>query len=141
MNKEYIDSLTTIEDAKYKLNKLYESEIKGSMENRRAYRTIENLIEALDDAERVIKHYSKSIKEGVLHEGPTQKFCIEFNDGSSSHWLGCGSDIEIYLNENDEEDIYEGWHDGRIEHNGKGYYFHGPGRPMLYSGMRVRVRD
>lgn len=57
--------------------------------------------------------------------------------------LGCGSPLELYVNDPDDEDF--GWNFGRVEHSDRhgGYYFRnesGWGDFPLAEGMRVAVR-
>lgn len=132
MNKEYINALDIIENTLYKLNKIYQLDLDTTMEDKNVYRTIENLIGELESAKWTIEYFAKPVKEGHLVENNQNKFYIEFVDGTTSYPLSCGYAIEAYL---DGE-----WHVGRIEHNTKGYYFHGADKPMLYRGMRVRIR-
>lgn len=142
MNSKYIKALDIIWKAKVDLKRIYEEATTKTMEEKSAYKAIERLLEELENAQGTIEHFSKPVKEGVLMENPQSgKFYIEFNDGSTSWDFSCGNLIEIYLKEDAENDIEQGWYAGRIEHNGKGYYFYGPGRPMLYRGMRTRIRE
>lgn len=140
MNTIYKNSLIDIENALYKLNKLYDAEIKNSMEDKEAYYAICKAVEVLEDAKNTIEHYSKPSAVGVLREDSNGKFCVEFPSGNS-YTLSCGNSIELYLKEDAELDISEGWHAGRVEHNGKGYYFYPYKTMLLYEGMRARIRE
>lgn len=98
--------------------------------------------EKLNDAKYAIEHFSKPAEEGYLKENSYGKFEINFAKGETSYPLSCGSSLEVYLQENIEAGIEEGWYAGRVEHTGgKGYYFYGPGKPSLYDGMKVRTRE
>lgn len=98
--------------------------------------------EKLNDAKRAIEYYSKPTKEGHLRENSSGKFEIDYCNGGTSYPLSCGCSLEVYLQEDIEADIEEGWYAGRVEHTGgKGYYFYGPGKPSLYDGMKVRTRE
>lgn len=141
MDNNYIKALDIIEKAKYDLSKIYEKGTTETLEDKKAYKEIEKVLDCLDDAKDTIIHYNKPIWEGSLMENENGKFSIEFNDGSSPHALSCGSSLEVYLREDSDEDVDEGWHSGRVEANNKGYYFYGANKPMLYQGMRVRIRE
>lgn len=89
-----------------------------------------------------VEHFSKPTKEGYLRKNSYGKFEIDYSRGGASYPLSCGSSLEIYLLEDAETGIEEGWYAGRVEHTGgKGYYFYGPGKPALCDNMRVRTRD
>lgn len=141
MDKEYTRALDIIWKAKVDLKKIYDNAAAKTFEDKKAYKAIERLVESLENTEETIEHYNKPAKDGTLMEDVRGKFYIEFSDGSSSYPFSCGSSIEVYLKDDPEEDIDQGWYSGRVEHNGEGYYFYGANKPMLYTGMRARVRE
>jgi hypothetical protein len=118
---------------------------KETMEEEEIRDALYRAAEKLNDAKYAIEHFSKPAEEGYLKENSYGKFEINFAKGGTSYPLSCGSSLEVYLQENIEAGIEEGWHAGRVEHTSRdgksGYYFYGPGKPFLYDGMRVRTRD
>jgi hypothetical protein len=108
-----------------------------TMEEEEIRHALYRAADKLNDAKRAIEYYSSPIKEeGYLTQNSRGRF--ELN----GHEFTSGSKIEVYLNENLENDIEEGWLSGRVEHTGnKGYYFYGPSKPSLYEGMRARTRE
>lgn len=143
-DENYLRAEDTISQTRYRLQKLLENSSTKGLENHEAYREIENLLEHLEDAERSLQYLSKPTKEGKLIESDGGKFYIAYDDGTESYLLSCGNNLEVYLQEDLEEDVEEGWHIGRVEHRSKngqeGYYFYGANKPFLYQGMRARKR-
>ena len=95
--------------------------------------------EKLNDAKGAIVHFSKNANEGILKENNSGKFEVQYNNGGSSYPLSCGSSLEVYLEEDSEQEIEAGWYAGRVEHSDR-YYFYGPGKPFLCDGMKARLR-
>lgn len=121
---------------------------KETMEEEEVSNALYRAAEKLNDAKYAIEHFSKSTEEGYLKEDLTGRFVIVYCNGGTSYPLSCGCPLEVYLKEDTEADIEEGWYAGRVEHRiSKGYYFHGPsyfngpGKASLYDGMRVRTRE
>lgn len=118
---------------------------KETMEEEEIRNALYRAAEKLNDAKYAIEHFSKSTEEGYLRENSSGKFEIDYCLGGTSYPLSCGCSLEVYLQEDPEADIEEGWYSGRVEHSSRdgksGYYFYGPGKPFLYDGMRVRTRD
>lgn len=143
-DENYLKAEDTINQARYRLKKLLENSSTKGLENSTAYREIEYILEMMEDTEKSLEYLSKPTKEGKLIESDGGKFYIVYDDGTESYLLSCGNNIEVYLKEDLEEDVEEGWHIGRVEHttrNGQeGYYFYGANKPFLYHGMRARKR-
>ena len=99
----------------------------------------DKVTEALNNTKWTIEYFSKDTKEGYLRKNFQDKFYIEFSNGEDSYAFGCGNSIEVYLAEDPEKDIDEGWYSGRVEYRDK-YYFYGPGKPSLYTNMKARIR-
>lgn len=144
LDKEYSKAESIISNAKYQLEKIFDNGNYKGVENYEAYKELEHLIEKLDDTERHLQYLGKPTKEGRLVEDRGGKFFIAYDDGEESYLLSCGTSLEVYLKEDLEEDVEEGWHIGRVEHRSKngqeGYYFYGANKPFLYEGMRARKR-
>lgn len=143
-DENYLRANDIINQARYKLQKLFDNSSTKGLENQEAYKEIETLLEHLEDAEKSLEYLSKPTKEGRLAKDLGGKFFIAYDDGTESYNLSCGSTVEVYLQEDLEEDVEEGWHIGRVEHKSKngqeGYYFYGANKPFLYEGMRSRKR-
>ena len=143
-DENYLKAEDTINQARCRLQKLLDNSSTKGLENREAYKEIETLLEHLEDAEKSLEYLSKPTKEGRLIEAEGGKYYIAYDDGTESYNLSCGNNVEVYLQEDLEEEVEEGWHIGRVEHKSKngqeGYYFYGANKPFLYQGMRARKR-
>lgn len=140
MDEIYLKALDDIAYIKSRIGRAYNEGTTKTFEDKEASQVLEKLLDQLQDAENDLNYYSLSYKEGRLNESSNGKFAVLYDKGGESYPLSCGSSLEAYLQEDKENGIEQGWHSGRVEHNGKGYYFYGPGKPMLYTGMRVRLR-
>lgn len=114
-----------------------ESNYQG-LENAEACRTLESLMEELENAEQTLSYLRQPVREGVLELEPTQdRYFIAYDDGKESYTLTCGESLEALI---DGE-----WEIGRVEYGTregiKGYYFYGDSKPLLFRGMRVRKRE
>lgn len=107
-----------------------------TMEETEIRHALQKAADTLYDTAREIEYFQLSVKEGYLEKLSNDKFQLVFNDEMLPHVFSCGSPIEVYLDDSEEP----GWCAGRVEHNGQGYYFYGPGKPMLYAGMKARIR-
>lgn len=142
---KHLKNISTLaEELNSTLDKLPGCSDDETMEETEIRYALNHAAEKLNDAKIAIEHFSKPAKEGHLRENSSGKFEIDFKKGDSSYPLSCGNDLEVYLEEDPEKNIEAGWYAGRVEHttmNGQtGYYFYGPGKPFLYSGMKARQR-
>lgn len=136
MNEKYQEAKETITRARKQLEEITrEPEItNGSIEDREAYDTLQDLLDRLEESERALNYLGSATQEGTLIMDPARgKFYIGYYDGGQSYLLSCGSSLELFMNDQ--------WHIGRVEANSAGvYYFYGEGRPELAHGMRARLR-
>jgi hypothetical protein len=131
MDTKYTEARWLIESVKSNLERTLKDASTKTLEDRKAYNIIDNLIQELDSTIWTIKHYSKRTIEGHIYENSRGRFELKDNE------FTCGCPIEIY----DEEE--KEWYTGRVEHTTeKGYYFYcsDMGNPSLNEGMRVRIR-
>lgn len=105
-----------------------------TMEETEIRYSLNKAAESLSEAKDAINQFSKPTKEGYLYKNSRGRFELNGDE------FCCGYDIEAYINEDPANNIEKGWYAGRVEHDGKDYYFYGPGKPALYDGMRVRKR-
>jgi hypothetical protein len=143
MNNTYLKALDDIAYIRARIERAYNEGTTKTFEDKKAYKVIEKLLDQLQDAESDLKYYSLPVREGRLYESSSGKYVVSYDRGGESYPLSCGSPLEVYFDHEDwDNDIDNpGWYSGRVEHNGKGYYFYGHGNPMLYSGMRARLRE
>ena len=138
-NDLYTKYLSEISDLAHKLGEALEKlpdDESGTMEENEIYNALYWAHEKLIDAKRDIQYFSNpNTKDGYLHMNNKSKrfelYSVEFR---------CGSPIEVYLREEPESNVKEGWHSGRVEARNGEYYFFGANNPSLYEGMKVRVR-
>lgn len=137
-NRLYTEYFSSISSLTEKLNNALDNLpcAKETMEEREIRYALQAAAEKLSNAKYVIEHFLKPTNEGYLKINSHGRFELD------EHEFTCGSPIEVYLQEDIEADIEEGWYSGRVEHSSdKGYCFYGPGKPPLHEGMRVRTRE
>lgn len=142
MDTTYKRALSEIESTKDRLKKLYDSAPTDKFEDKEACRVLENIMGKLESAGMSLKYYNLNAKTGYLVKQENDKYHIEYDEGDESWQLSCGSPLEAYLDDFEEEGE-KCWYVGRVEYDWKkqNYYFVGPGSPELYTGMRVRKRE
>lgn len=96
----------------------------------------------LDRAADAVEYLGGKVEaDGVLTKAPSGKYALP-------GWpeLSCGSPVEVLVEDEDHEAMIDGeyrrvpyWCAGRLEHNGKDYYFTG-NREMPLDGARARIR-
>lgn len=131
MNINYLKALDKIRAVHSELDRILTAAPCETLEDSKACRAIECLVEELQGTEWTLEHYNKPVLEGKLHEERNGRFSIADNE------LTCGHSLEVWNEE------YQEWETGRVEHtSGKGYYFYNSDmhHPALYEGMRVRIR-
>ncbi len=139
MDPKYIKAMDIARKTKEQLQAINETQDTTDTEELilEAYKTIERLIESLDEAEKDINYLTGERKEGVLvYNNDTERFYILFTD-SNDRELSCGNTLELHYQNK--------WHIGRVEHTRRGeeegYYFYSDlHKPFLKAGMRVRKR-
>lgn len=138
---KYLDDISRLSDKlRDALDSLPSCSDDETMEETEIRHSLDKAAEALNYAKIDIIYFSRPVKQGRLASSSGGKFYVSFNEGGKSYDLSCSSPIEIYLNGDFAHDIEAGWYAGRVEHNGEGYYFYGPGKPLLFEGMKVRTR-
>ena len=90
------------------------------------------VMDKLADAQAGIDYLSRPVQaEGVLRKGRNEHYYlnnVEFT---------CGSPVEILVEDDCRDVPY--WRSGRLEHDGKRYYFTGA-KQMSLQGARARIR-
>lgn len=141
-NSMYTKYYSEIRSLAAKLNDLLE-ELPGcsddeTMEEEAIRGSIYQAADKLNDAKRAMDYFTRPTDEGYLEQNRNGRF--EMND----HEFTSGSAIEVYLNEDKENHIKEGWYAGRVEYTRRddqeGYYFYGANKPFLEYGMKARIR-
>ncbi len=138
MHKDYIKELSIIvEKTKHDIQNYYEEDPSEDPEDNEVCKSLEKLLEQLEDTKKTINHYLRNTNEGYLvSENISSNYVIKFLDDDSFQPLNCGCYLEAYVNN-------KGWNVVKVEHNPKkGYYFYNPevGYPKLYPNMKVRVK-
>lgn len=132
MNKEYLRSMTVAENALIQIKGIYDKAKIESFEDRKSCKSLERLIESMEDFVGDIKHYSKDTEQGYLQLNSNGRYVLNSTE------LTCGYPIELWDNKCHE------WEDGRIEHSSKygGYYFYNYDNEnkTLNEGLKVRIR-
>lgn len=141
MDNKYIEILNKIKYLKNMVNIAYNNGPYKEMEDKIALSIIGKLLRQLDDAESILDHYSKPVKEGFLQEIKNKRFLVKYDQGGQSRPLSCGDKLEAFLKEDAEKYIDEGWNAGQVEFK-NGYIFMMPGKIsfLLHNGMKVRLR-
>lgn len=118
-----------IYDARVKLESIISDVRDDSMEDNKVTAELEDLVERLRTAENIIKYFFRPVQEGRLFGLSNGRFEINGNE------ISCGFPLEVFW---EDENC---WLSGRVEHN-NGYYFYSydMGHPMLYAGMKCRIR-
>lgn len=114
-----------------------------TMEEAKIQQALYNASEALDKAKNAIEYFSKEAKEGKLRLLENDRFALFNRSGKELREFTCGCSIEVYLKADKEKYIQAGWYAGRVEYDNTrdGYYFYGANKPMLYEGMKARIRE
>ena len=138
MNKDYVKALRAIiEKTKHDIQNYSEEDPNEKSEYTEVRKSLDKLLEQLENTKNTINHYLRSTNEGYLVlENVSSNYVIKFLDGDTFQPLVCGSYIEAYINN-------KAWNVVKIEHNSKqGYYFYNPeiGCQSIYPNMKVRVR-
>ena len=134
MKAEYTKAEYIINKARFQLQKLLdEIQDNQTIEDHEAYSTLDNIIDKMTSAENEFEYLNSPTKEGILiFDNDTDKYYIDYDDGSTSCLLSCGSTLELFL---DGE-----WIIGRVEARNGDYYFYGGDKPSLNYGMKARKR-
>ena len=138
MNKDYIKELRIIiEKAKQDIQNYYEENLDEDLEDKEVRKSIDKLLEQLEDTKKIINNNLISTNEGYLvFEDVSCNYVIKFLDGERFQPLTKEGYLDVYIKT-------KGWKRGKIGYNeAKGHYFYNPevGYFKLYSNMKVRVR-
>lgn len=138
MDKDFIKALgVIIEKAKHDIQNYHEVDSSDKSKYNEVSKSLEKLLEQLEDTKNTINHYLRSSNEGYLVlENISANYVIKFLDGTNFQPLLCGSYLDAYIKN-------KGWCVVKIEQDSEnGYYFYNPeiGYQKLYKNMKVRVR-
>ncbi|WP_319371088.1 DUF5348 domain-containing protein [uncultured Ilyobacter sp.] len=131
LDKKYIGFLKELKSLKSNAENLLKDGALEGFENRKCHESIAYLKKEIEDAIYDMELLSKTTLEGKLVLNSQGRFNL---DTAQELYFTCGSPLEMCV---DGE-----WYRGRVESDGKDYYFYNYERENmpLEEGMKARIR-
>jgi hypothetical protein len=131
LDKKYIGFLKDLKSLKSNAENLLKGDAGDNFEDRKCHESIGYLKKEIEDAIHDMELLSKTTLDGKLVLNSQGRFNL---DTAQELYFTCGSPLEMFI---DNE-----WYRGRVESDGKDYYFYnyeGENIP-LNEGMKARIR-